>query len=131
MKPFGNYYNCYKKVLKKFHATARAPETAHNSQKLEEHYKALWEVMCEFFASKEYLGAYNPVFLATGKWWKKDEILGKLFELERTDIEKDFYEILLHLLRKVILKEKYENLKKLQYVILLAKKWKDFSKHKH
>jgi len=130
MKPFNNYYHHYKEILKKFYITARTPESNSRSKKLKEYYKGLWEMICGFFSSKEYLGSYNPVFLMINEKQKKDEIIGKLFGLNENDIEKDFYEILLHLMRKIILKEKYENLKKLQRVVFLARKWKEFYNHK-
>ena len=126
IKTYANYYQPYNQIMKQIQKAA----SGNNSNELKKLYRELWEIICEFFSSKEYLGSYNPIFLNAKNKRAKDEILSKIFEIEEMDTEKEFYEILLHLVYKVITKEKYENLKKLGHIIVIAKKWREFIKNK-
>lgn len=104
-------------------------EVKDNAKALIEQYNEMWEVICGFLTSKEYLSNYNPIFLQTNKHKKeRDQVLCQLFEIRSLDIDVEFYEIIIHLMYKQILSEKFENLKKLQKVVMIQKRWKEFRK---
>ncbi len=127
MRGYGYYYKTYKDALHMLELAAHDPDSEPNVGK---YYAAIWEIIFDFFGSKEYLASYNPIFLQTKNRKERDEMLGKLFDIKPIDIEKEFYEIMLHLLLKQILEEKFEHLKKLQKISRIKRKWKEFRKRK-
>lgn len=104
---------------------ARNFEVSDNDSNIRKHYRELFDFICKFFTSKEYLGTYNPIFFQKKDEKEKDEVLKKIFTID-DDIEKDIYEIILHLLYKEIIKDRYENLRNLQKIIKVIKNWKEF-----
>jgi len=130
MHGFQLYYSRYKDALKQFEMTVHDPENIENHELLTRTYREIWEVIFDFLESKEYLCCYNPAFLVTKGKKERDKILDKMFEFKPIDIEKEFTELILHLLYSAMLKEKYENLKKLRKVVLIERKFKEFINRK-
>jgi len=128
MKDYNFYYNPFKSTLKEFEDAAGNFKKTKNSELLTKLYSKVWRIMFNFFCSKEYLSSYNPMFLQTKGGQERENIIGKLFEIKQIDLDKEFYEILLHLLYKQLLSEKYENLTNLQRIIRIERKWRSYLK---
>lgn len=126
IRPYPGYYGAYKEALGKFYGAARVFETSNNLQEVNKRYGELWDCICEFFGSKEYLGNYNPAFFHTKGRKEKEDTIEKVFEL---NIEKDLHEVLLHLLYKEMVDERYDNLRKLQCALLITKRWREYYKY--
>ena len=126
MKAYSSYYNPYNDTLEEFKKIASS--SSDNAKVLSKLYKKMWEIIINFFSSKEYLASYNPIFFHTKGKNDRDKIIDHLFGINEIDLDKDFYEIMLHLLYKQLLKEKYSNLIKLQKIIRIERKWRSFIK---
>jgi len=122
IRPYAGYYSTYKELLRKFYGAVRLFESSNNRQDINKAYGDLWDHICDFFSSKEYLGAYNPIFFHIKEKREKEDAVNKVFEL---DIEKDLYEALLHLIYKKNSDDRYDNLRKLQWTVSITKRWKD------
>ncbi len=122
-----NYYSrVYRDALKQLDMAAHDSEVSSNAEVVIERYKEVWEIICEFFTSKEYLATYNPIFLHTKHKKERDDVLCQLFEIHALDIEMEFYEMIIHMMYKQILSEKFDNLRRLQKIVMIQKKWKEF-----
>eukprot|EP00826_Nyctotherus_ovalis_P037895 TRINITY_DN349_c0_g1_i3.p1 TRINITY_DN349_c0_g1~~TRINITY_DN349_c0_g1_i3.p1 ORF type:complete len:178 (-),score=36.01 TRINITY_DN349_c0_g1_i3:208-741(-) len=125
MFPHPSYFNIYKSTLDEFIEIAR---TSEDPETLMDLYKKMWKIMFDFFSSKEYLASYNPIILHTKRGEDREERISELFDIKQIDLEKDFYEIVLHLVHKQLVSEKYGNLTKLQRIIRIERKWRSFLK---
>ena len=121
-----NYNKLYRDAIKQFDLAAHDNEFRNSYKSVSEHYKELWEIICEFFTSKEYLSTYSPLFIHTKTKKEKDDILGQVFQINPMDIEMEFYEVIIHLMYKQVLVEKFDHLKKLQKIIMLQRMWRKF-----
>lgn len=125
IRPYAGYYKLYKETLGKFYGAVRSFEAGGSTQEIDKLYGDVWDFICEFFSSKEYLGNYNPIFFNSKGKKEKEDVLGKVFELDESEIERDLYEGILHLLYKEIVDDRYYNLRKLQWGLIIIKKWRE------